>query len=171
MSYCLKYFLLNILSPLLPHPKIRALWLKLLGASIGEGVRIENVRFIQIQYPVSNLQCGNNAFVGTNVVIDLSAQVSIGKNSLVGPGCSLLTHQDAGSFFDSRLSEIYPRHSEGILIDENVWIGADSTLLPGSSIEKFSVVGAKSLVRGTIPARALAFGIPATVKKILVVDY
>ena len=165
MFYILKYFCLNTFCSIIPHPKLRAAWLKLLGAGIGKNVRIENICFIQIQWPLCNFQCGNNVFIGSNVIIDLSAKITIGSNSLISPRCSLITHQDSGDFFKSPLSKIYPKKYQPISISQNVWVGCDSTLLPDVSIGSFSVIGAKSLVKGKIPSGVLAYGTPAEVKR------
>ncbi|MBW1833669.1 MAG: acyltransferase [Deltaproteobacteria bacterium] len=163
--YILKYFCLNIVCPIIPHPKLRAFYLKFLGAKIGKNVRIENIKFIQIQCSVKNFRCGDNVFIGTGVIIDLSSTISIGSNSMVGVGCIFLTHQDFGEFFDSKLSKIYPKEYSPITIMEDVVVACDSTLLPGTTIEIFTVVGAKSLVRGNLSGNAFAAGVPAKVVK------
>lgn len=167
LSYIIKYFLLNIISVILPHPKIRAIYLNILGAKIGNNTRIENVKFIQVQCSLKNFRCGDNVFIGTGVTIDLSAPLSIGKNSIIAPGCSLITHQDAGEFNNSILSKLYPKKYLALTIKEEVWVGADVTILPGTIIESLTVIGAKSLVSGNIPGKVLAAGIPAKVKKTL----
>ena len=154
-----------MLCPLIPHPKLRAKYLKALGAMMGCNVRIENVKFIQIQYPLKNLKCCDNVFIGSSVILDLSSEIFIGKNSVISPGCSLITHQDAGEFIGNRISAIYPKKYLPIVIKDNVWIGCDSTILPGTTIETMAVIGAKSLVSGTIPGMVMAAGIPAKVKK------
>ena len=51
----------------------------------------------------------------------------------------------------------------GIRVGEDVWLGADVTVLDGSIIGDGAVVGAKALVRGDIPAYAIAYGVPARV--------
>jgi virginiamycin A acetyltransferase len=45
-----------------------------------------------------------------------------------------------------------------------VWIGANSVLLDGAHVGRGSVVGATSLVRGTLPPYCIAYGRPATVQ-------
>ncbi len=167
MNYVVKYFFLNIFSMLIPHPKLRAFFLKILGANIGRNVRIECVRFIQIQYSIKNLHCADNVFIGSGVIIDLSEKVIISKNSLISPGCSLITHQDAGAFIGGDLSKLYPPLYRPININDNVWVGCDTTILPGAEIGSGSVIGAKSLVKNNIPAGVLACGIPAKTKKII----
>lgn len=50
-----------------------------------------------------------------------------------------------------------------ITIGDNVWIGADVTILPGVTIGEGSVIGAKSLVTKDIPPHVLAVGHPCKV--------
>jgi acetyltransferase-like isoleucine patch superfamily enzyme len=160
MKYAAKYLLLNVLGPLIPHPKLRSRFLGLLGARIGKDVRIENVQFIQVQYPVSNLVCGDGAFIGSGVVIDLSASVLIGKRAMVGPRCTLVTHQDFGHFNGSVLARLYPRKLQPVTIGDDVVIGCDTTILPGAEIENLTVIGAKSLVQGHVAGNSLFAGSP-----------
>lgn len=48
----------------------------------------------------------------------------------------------------------------GIIIEDDVWIGANCVLLDGSILRKGCVVGASSLVRGEIPAFSIQGGTP-----------
>lgn len=58
-------------------------------------------------------------------------------------------------------------HAEPITIHENVWIGANSIILPGSLLSKNSVVGAGSVVKGTFPPNVIIAGVPAKIVKYL----
>ncbi|MBI5236578.1 MAG: acyltransferase [Deltaproteobacteria bacterium] len=165
LKYIVKYVLLTLLCPLIPHPRMRSAYLKLLGARIGRNARIENAHFIQVQHPISNLNIGHDVFIGANVAIDLSEAINIGPGAAISPGCSLITHQDAGTFNKTKLSALYPQQYLPITIEDNVWIGCDTTVLPGAHIGPMTVIGAKSLVRGSIPGWVMAAGIPATVRK------
>lgn len=167
IRYIYKYIALNVICTLIPHPKLRALYLKMLGAEIGSRVRIEDVRFIQLYYPLRHLTCEDDVFIGTGVTIDLSSPIFIGKSSVIGPGCSLITHQDMGHFNKNALSEIYPKIFSAITVKENVFIGCDSTVLPGATIESYTVIGAKSLITGNVPGGVLAAGIPGKIIKAL----
>lgn len=161
MGYVIKYILLNVLGPLVPHPKLRSHYLRLLGVKIGRRVRIENVRFIQIQGRISNLQCADDVFIGSGVTIDLSARLSLGLRSIVSPGCSLITHQDFGHFNGNATARLYPRKCSPITIGDDVVIGCDSTVLAGTEVESFTVIGARSLLRGHVPGNSLFAGTPA----------
>ena len=48
----------------------------------------------------------------------------------------------------------------GIIIEDDVWIGANCVLLDGSILRKGCVIGASSLVRGEIPAFSIQGGTP-----------
>lgn len=163
LKYLANYYLLNVLSGLIPHPKLRAGYLRLLGASIGRNVRIEKVTFIQVQNSIKHLCCADNTFIGTGVILDLSAKINLEEYAEIAPGCSILTHQDFGDFNGNVLSTIYKSKYRAVHLGRNVVIGADTTVLAGSSIGPYSVVGAKSLVVGEIPAKVLAAGNPAKV--------
>lgn len=60
-----------------------------------------------------------------------------------------------------------PTKCEPVIIGNNVWIGANSIVLPGSVIGDHAVIAAGSIVTGEIPAKSLAAGVPAKVVKIL----
>lgn len=50
-----------------------------------------------------------------------------------------------------------------MVIGNNVWLGANVTVLPGVTIGDDAVVGAGSIVTKDVPARTLAVGSPARV--------
>ena len=57
-----------------------------------------------------------------------------------------------------------------VIIDDNVWIGEMTCILPGVSIGKGSIIGSNSVVTKDIPAYCMAAGNPAVVIKNFAVD-
>jgi len=165
LRYMLNHYLLNVFPDFIPHPKLRSGYFRLLGAEIGRNVRIEKVTFIQIQNSIKHLHCSDNSFIGSGVILDLSADIRLEECTIVAPGCSILTHQDFGEFNGNFMSEIYKTKYEGVHLANNVVIGADSTVLAGVNVGSYSVVAAKSLVTKDVPARVLVAGNPAMVVK------
>ena len=53
----------------------------------------------------------------------------------------------------------------GITVEDDVWIGANSVILPGVHINKGAIIGAGSVVTKDIPPYAIAVGNPAKVIK------
>ena len=56
-------------------------------------------------------------------------------------------------------------HPAPIKIHKNVWIGSDSTILPGVTIGEGSIIGAGSVVVKDIPSNCIAVGNPCKVIK------
>lgn len=51
----------------------------------------------------------------------------------------------------------------GIIVEDDVWIGANATLLDGAVLRRGCVIGAGAVVRGEIPALAICVGAPARI--------
>jgi maltose O-acetyltransferase len=128
----------------------------LLG-SFGEG---SNIR------PPFRCELGMLTFVGRRVfanfglvVLD-TAPISVGDDTLIGPGVQLLCA--------AHPLEPGPRRDrwesgEPITIGRNVWLGGGVIVCPGVSIGDDTVVGAGSVVTRDLPAGVLAVGNPARV--------
>ena len=55
--------------------------------------------------------------------------------------------------------------TQKIIIEDEVWIGANVTILPGIKVGKCSVIGAGSIVTKDVPEYSIVAGIPAKVIK------
>lgn len=53
--------------------------------------------------------------------------------------------------------------STDIVVEEDVWIGANVTLLPGANVGRSATIGANSVVRGSVPPYAVVAGNPGKV--------
>ena len=51
----------------------------------------------------------------------------------------------------------------GIVIEDDVWVGANAVLLDGAILRQGCVVGAGAVVRGELPAFSISVGAPARV--------
>jgi acetyltransferase-like isoleucine patch superfamily enzyme len=135
--------------------------LKKNGAKIGEGCVFKSPLFIDNpKGSYKNLQLGKGISIGANTYIDLMDEVIIGDYTGVGPGVSFLTHWHVG---DVPLKKLFPFKTDKIIIDENCFIGLDCTILYGTRLKEFTLIGARSLVKGTFPSGSLAEGNPAKV--------
>jgi len=94
------------------------------------------------------------------------SNIYIGKNCLIAANCQIFD----GNGHDLSFNDVSNRiNSKGtakpIFIEDNVWIGANSIILPGVRIGQGSVIGAGSVVTKDIPSMTLAAGNPAKVIK------
>ncbi|HCB30641.1 MAG TPA: hypothetical protein DEP50_07950 [Acinetobacter lwoffii] len=140
------YIIAEMLLRLIIHPRLKASFFRVLGASIGKGVRIHEAKFIHPLEGFKNLILDDYAYIGPQSIIDLSGEVCIGKRSSISPGSIILTHADPGSFYGNMLSRKYPRKIARVTIGDDSWIGAGAIVLCGVTIGAKSIIGAGSLV-------------------------
>jgi acetyltransferase-like isoleucine patch superfamily enzyme len=112
------------------------------------------------------------------LVSDSDAVLEIGEATLVNFGCSLVATElvvigadcHIGPYTmicDNEFHRVEPERrlerppSQPIRIEDNVWIGARSIVMPGVTIGRDSCVGAGSVVTASVPPRTLVAGVPA----------
>lgn len=114
---------------------LRPIFLRIFGASVGEGVRIrENVN---IHWPWK-LQIGNYCWIGTEVFILNLENVEIHDNVCISQRAFICT----GSH--SAKSPTFEFSNKPIVLESSVWICASAFILPGSRVPRGKVVPANS---------------------------
>lgn len=146
---------------------------------IGKGVTLFSDSIYNvagINHPVILSTCGENAIIkiedgcgmsGTSVVAVKS--ITIGKNTLLGVNTNVYDtdFHPVDSIKREQQKSILEAEASPVIIGSNVWIGANSTVLKGVTIEDNTVVGAHSLVNKKIESNSLYAGTPAVfIKKI-----
>lgn len=138
---------------------------ELLG-SIGENVSID-VPF--------HCDRGKNIFIGSNVLINMNCMfvdnmpIRIGNGVLIAPSVQIYTATHPVKAEDrlppSLAAEktFYITCAAPVTIEDDVWIGGGSVILPGVTIGRGSVIGAGSVVTHDIPANCVAVGNPCRV--------
>jgi acetyltransferase-like isoleucine patch superfamily enzyme len=126
---------------------------------IGEDARIrEQVYVGGPQLPESRFTLGARTIVLQMAFINPTKPVTIGDDSGIGGHCLIFTH---GAWLNAL--DGYPVNYEPVSIGRSVWLPWRVFVMPGASIGDGSVIGANSLVQGTIPPSSLAVGSPARV--------
>lgn len=132
--------------------------MRLLGAKIGNKCIIESgIRFHNCKN-LRNLTIGDNCHIGKDCFFDLRGVIIIQDNVTVSMKTSFITHQDLGF---SNLSTIYPSSMSNISLKNNVYIGANCTILKGVEIGESSIVSACSCVNKSIPSNVVFGGVPS----------
>lgn len=108
------------------------------------------------------LKVGTNCRLGS-CLIDPSHcfHITIGDNVVFGPHVQVLAHDTSTKLFLG-----YTRVAD-VTIGSNVFIGAQSVVLPGVHIGDNVIIGAGSVVSRDIPSDSVAAGAPARVIKSL----
>lgn len=108
-----------------------------------------------------NIHFHGLAVINYNVVMLDTSPINIGHGAFIGPGVCLTCAGHA--IHPSQRSNVLT--SAPITLEEDVWLGANVTVLGGVTIGKGSVIGAGSVVTKDIPAGVIAVGNPCKVKR------
>lgn len=113
--------------------------------------------------PGARILVGDNTRM-SGTCIHAYRSVTVGRNCLIAGNTQIFD----GSGHDLCFPHVEERlHTAGsaeeIVIEDNVWIGAHSIVLPGVRIGYGAVIGAGSVVTRDVPRFALAAGNPARV--------
>ena len=132
--------------------------------SVGDNSMVEQP--ILIDYG-AHIHIGDNFYANYDCIFMDAAEIRIGNDVLIGPRVSLLTtsHPVGAKARRSGLEYALP-----ITIEDDVWIGGNTTVLPGVRIGKASIIGAGSVVTGDIPSGVMAAGNPCRVLRRLTED-
>ena len=106
----------------------------------------------------------DNCNIGFHCVISSLGSIVIKKNNLMAAFCYLV----GGNHDSDRLDIpvlLQGRSAKGIVLEENIWLGAAAKVLDGVTIGRDCIIGAGSLVTEDIPAWKIAVGTPAKVIK------
>lgn len=114
---------------------------------------------------------GNNVAIGSSTVIE--GTCSLGNNISIQSMAFIPTHTSIGNgvFIGPNTvltNDRYPPTGKpelaGPIVEDNVAIGANATILPGVRLGRGSAVAAGAIVTKDVPAGMLAIGAPARVR-------
>jgi acetyltransferase-like isoleucine patch superfamily enzyme len=142
-------------------PPLRSVWLRLLGARIGHGVVLHDVRFFNLyRRGLAGLSIGDDAFLGDECLLDLAEEVRIEDRVTLAERVLVLTHTNVG-YRDHPLQAVFPPSAAPVTIRSGSFIGANVTLLPGVTVGPGSFVAAGSVVTEPVSPGVLVAGVPA----------
>ncbi|MBW4518939.1 MAG: acyltransferase [Scytolyngbya sp. HA4215-MV1] len=111
--------------------------------------------------PHPKIHIGAHTYINRNTFLDAILSLTIGEHCAIGPGCYITDH-DHGQ--DCTLPPLQqPMIAKPTQIGNQVWIGANVTILKGVTIGPNTIVGAGSVVNKNLPEKSIAVGVPAKV--------
>lgn len=134
------------------------------GITIGDNTFLMHHTMLHVfnfrNLPRAGIHIGQNCFLGEFNVIRGQGGVRIGDNVYTGPMVQIVAvnhvYQDP-----ARPIREQGITAEGIVIEDDVWLGAGVTVVDGVTIGRGSVIGAGSVVTKDIPPYSIAVGAPA----------
>ena len=137
-------------------PAKRAILEQLLG-SMGRHCSITPPFWCDFGY---NIHLGEGFYANHGLNLLDGAPITIGKGALIGPNCNLCA---VGHPYDPEERASGLVVSLPITIGDDVWLGANVTVLMGVTIGDGCIIGAGSVVTRDIPAGVIAAGNPCRV--------
>lgn len=142
----------------------------------------KGIRFFTIPYYKSLcLHCGNNVYLGHNLSMTWSS-LDIGDHVYIGDRCCFILAKAKlkignhvmfapnvtirggdhrldviGKYIDE-VTEKLPENDLDVVIEDDVWIGCNVTILKGVTVGQGSVIGAGSIVTKSIPPYTIHVG-------------
>ena len=130
------------------------------GISIGSGVFIGRNTILSCKD--GDIEIHDGANIGFNCELFSASRVSLGRRTLVAAYCYLIGgDHDFSDPAEAVLAQ--PRRSRGVTVGDGAWLGAGAKVLDGVTIGDGAIIGAAAVVRESVPARAIAVGVPARV--------
>lgn len=133
----------------------------ILGSLPTRGERIRLRMPLKVYRP-DQMTVGEDVDIGEFVVIRANGGLQIGDRVLIAANTTITTR---GHPKDT------PRHGRvedaPIIIEDDVWIGANAVILPGVTIGKGAIVGAGAVVTRDVPPDTVVGGVPARTLSII----
>lgn len=160
--------------------------MRLAGAKVGPNCRVEKIQWPRNPWEIDlaegvaldrdvvllstgprtvepKIKIGPRTYINRWTMIDASFSVVIGADVMIGPGCYITDH-DHGTRLGVPVSQL-PLLEAATSIGDNVWIGANATILKGVQIGRDAVVAAGSVVTRDVDPGARVAGVPARVMR------
>jgi maltose O-acetyltransferase len=137
---------------MLPIGMIRVFILKMAGVNVGADSRVNlGIRI----YEPEGISIGKDCVIGENVVLDGRDKLIIGNH--VDIASNVMIYNSEHDIND----ENFQAKSAPVIIEDYVFIGPRSIILPGVKVGRGAVIGAGAVVTKDVPALAIVGGVPA----------
>ena len=108
-----------------------------------------------------NLDLAERVFINQNCTFLDYAGIRLAERVMVAPRATFIT---VGHPVDTEDRRVWLTGGP-ITVEENVWIGAGATILPGVTIGRDSVIAAGAVVADDVPPQSLVTGTKAAVRR------
>lgn len=135
--------------------------------NIADGVVIDSFVKIKPAGGTGNLTIGRNTVINPGVVIYTGNGIVFGANVMIASNCvfSPTSHEFRSKQIpinQQGFIEVSPllANKQGIVVEDDVWIGSNCTILEGARIRKGAVISAGAVVKGEFEEYGIYAGSP-----------
>lgn len=136
------------------------------GVSIGDGTLVMHGAVLHVynfrDLPSAGIRIGRDALISEYTVIRGQGGVTIGDRVYTSPMTQIVA---VNHVFDDPDRPFVEQGitAQGIVIEDDVWLGASAVVTDGVHIGRGAVVAAGAVVTGDVPAHTVVAGVPARV--------
>ncbi|MES2850098.1 MAG: DapH/DapD/GlmU-related protein [Bacteroidota bacterium] len=134
--------------------------------TVADGVMID--AFVKIKFTggIGDINIGEGSYINAGCVLYSGNGIEIGKHVLIAANCTFAAVNHEYIRRDKLIKEQRFKESKGgIIIEDDVWIGAGVVILDGAVIKQGAVIAAGSVVAGIVEAYAVCGGNPLKILK------
>lgn len=100
----------------------------------------------------------DNCIIGLGCILDARSGITIGNNTVLGGGVHIWTEEHS---VDDPYFRVLDDNAKPVIIKDYVWLGSDSTILPGCVINEGAIVASRACVTKDCEDYGIYAGIPA----------
>jgi len=163
--------------------QLRTIWWRILGMQIGRGTFLPDLvvtwphqvllgsnctlehgiyfKYDGVWQPGPSLLIGDNVFIGTGCEFNFRRQITVGSDCLIAAGCRFIDHDHGMARRDLPMAAQADGGEAPIVLQEDVWLGANVVVLKGVTISRGAVIAAGAVVTRDVPAFEIWGGVPA----------
>jgi len=135
---------------------LRLWYLRCAGMKVGAKCSIaRNVYFL------GRVELGDGTAIANNCFLNgAQAGIKIGRKVMIAPNCVIVAFAHGNDDLSVPMID-QPWVEAEVIIEDDVWIGANCTILKGIRVGRGAVIGANAVVTKDVESFAIAGGVPA----------
>ncbi len=132
--------------------------LKLKLRSLGKFTQIYRAHIVEPY----NVTIGHHVYINKGCdMITTESEIKIGNYVMIGPNVTLIAQNHKSSNWKKPMILENSYEKTGITIEDDVWIGANATILSGTTIKRGAIVAAGAVVTKNVEPYSVSGGVPA----------
>ena len=143
-------------------PKVRVTWPH--QVSLGADCTLEHdiyFKYDGIWAPGPSIMIGDRVFLGFGCEFNVRRRLEIGDDCLIASGCKFVDHDHGTANRDTAMREQTDGAEAEIILEQDVWLGANVVVLKGVRIGRGAIVAAGAVLTKEIPPHEIWGGVPA----------
>jgi galactoside O-acetyltransferase len=133
---------------------------------LAENVHLYRWSIIELGAGNGNLSIDANTYLQAGCTLNpFINSITIGKNCMIATRCVLMPYQHGHTDPQRPMREQNLTSRGDIVIEDDVWLGAQVCVMDGVTIGQGAIIGAGAVVTKDVPPHSLAVGVPARVSR------